>query len=72
MEVITLDNRGLTPPEPMVRILGALAALPEDGQLRALMDREPFPLYAELTRRGFAWDFTVEGELQVLTVWRPA
>lgn len=54
----------------MVRILNALTEL-EDGQrLRALMDREPFPLYNELQRRGFTWEFAVEGDDQVLTIWR--
>ena len=50
-----LDNRGLTPPEPMVRILGGLAALGPGDDLEALMDREPMLLYPELERRGFRW-----------------
>lgn len=54
---IQLDNRGLQPPEPMVRILGALANLDADGELVALMDREPLLLYPELERRGFSWVF---------------
>ncbi|MGD9935699.1 MAG: DUF2249 domain-containing protein [Dehalococcoidia bacterium] len=52
-----IDNRGLQPPEPMVRILGALAGLPPGEVLVALMDREPLMIYPELERRGFEWEF---------------
>ncbi len=65
-----LDNRGLVPPEPMVRILAALAKLGADDELRALMDREPFPLYAELERRGFGWEFSEEDGERTLTIRR--
>jgi uncharacterized protein (DUF2249 family) len=65
-----LDNRGLQPPEPMVRILSSLQELPEGDELEALMDREPRLLYPELERRGFTWDFGPrEGDL-VLTIRR--
>ncbi|MBI2767189.1 MAG: DUF2249 domain-containing protein [Chloroflexi bacterium] len=57
MVAVSLDNRGLQPPEPMVRILEALQALPEGDRLEAIMDREPVLLYPELERRGFAWTF---------------
>ena len=67
MTDIHLDNRGLPPPEPMVRILEALAGISSQDQLVVLMDREPLLLYPELERRGFAWTF-VAGAPQVLTV----
>jgi len=70
MTMMELDNRGLAPPEPMVRILGALKELGTDGQLRVLMDREPFPLYAELERRGFEWTFETDSGENVLTIRR--
>lgn len=57
MSQTQLDNRGLQPPEPMVRILTALAALEDGDELCALMDREPMLLYPELERRGFTWEF---------------
>ena len=57
MRKIELDNRGLQAPEPMVRILGALAALGSGDSIVALMDHEPLLLYPELERRGFAWKF---------------
>jgi len=70
MAVISLDNRGLGPPEPMVRILAALRTLQSGDEVEALMDREPLLLYPELERRGFDWDFRPEGEFFVLTVRR--
>ncbi len=46
-----LDVRGLEPPEPMLHILAALETLPTGGQLRALTDRKPVHLLAELDSR---------------------
>lgn len=69
MTDIQLDNRGLQPPEPMVRILEAIGGLAIDDRLVVLMDREPLLLYPELERRGFAWTFD-DGAEQVLTVFR--
>ncbi|MBK7330632.1 MAG: DUF2249 domain-containing protein, partial [Dehalococcoidia bacterium] len=34
-----LDNRGLSPPEPMVRILEAIGSLGREDSLRVFMDR---------------------------------
>lgn len=65
-----IDNRGLQPPEPMVRILSRLQELPDGDELEALMDREPRLLYPELERRGFAWDFDSRDGDFVLTVRR--
>ena len=51
--VIEVDARGLEPPQPLVKILEALAALPEGARLRARTDRRPMHLYAQLEERGF-------------------
>ena len=48
-----MDARGLEPPEPMVRILEAVATLPPGVTLRAWTDRRPLHLLAELAARGF-------------------
>ena len=53
--IVQLDNRGLSPPEPMMRILGALEELAADGVLIAKMDREPIFLFAELHDRGYTY-----------------
>lgn len=52
-EVLEVDARGLEPPEPMVRILEALAGLPVGGELLACTDRRPLHLYPQLEARGF-------------------
>lgn len=57
MSEIELDNRGLMPPEPMVRILSAIAESEPGGTVVALMDREPLMLYPELERRNCTWTF---------------
>ncbi len=65
-----IDNRGLEPPMPMVRILEALAALEPGDELLALMDREPRLLYRELERRGFAWEFRADATGPSIRIWR--
>jgi uncharacterized protein (DUF2249 family) len=52
--VLEVDARGLEPPQPLVKILEALASLPADAQLCARTDRRPMHLYAQLEERGFA------------------
>jgi uncharacterized protein (DUF2249 family) len=52
-EIVEVDARGLEPPQPMVKILEALVALPAGGGLRALTDRRPMHLYPQLEERGF-------------------
>lgn len=52
-KIIDVDARGLEPPQPMVRILEALAGLRKGDKLRALTDRRPVHLYPHLEERGF-------------------
>ena len=56
--VVVLDARGLEPPEPMIRILEALATLPPDAILQAHTDRRPIHLYPMIEQRGFQADTT--------------
>ncbi|MGH8228529.1 MAG: DUF2249 domain-containing protein [Steroidobacteraceae bacterium] len=49
--LVQLDNRGLGPPEPLVRILEALEQLPAGGVLEAINEREPVFLYPQLEQR---------------------
>ena len=51
--VLEVDVRGLEPPQPLVKILEALATLPEGARLRAHTDRRPMHPYAKLEERGF-------------------
>jgi len=52
----TLDLRGLTPPEPIVRILTALAGLGDGDEIEAILPHPPAPLYGILQERGAAWE----------------
>ena len=54
VQVVVVDARELEPPQPLVKILETLAALPAGAELRACTDRRPMHLYAQLTERGFA------------------
>lgn len=56
---VYLDVCGLQPPEPMERVLEALADLKPGQQLRMLIDREPRPLYRILERNGYRFDATL-------------
>ncbi len=50
---VELDARGLEPPQPMVKILEAVAGLPAGAMLLAHTDRRPMHLYTQLEARGF-------------------
>ncbi len=66
-----MDLRGLTPPEPMVRIFSALAALGEGDELVAILPHEPVPLFAMLEERGASWETVADEPGRfVLRVWR--
>lgn len=52
---VTLDVRGLTPPEPLQRTLAALDALPAGATLVQLNDRVPQFLLPLLHERGWAY-----------------
>jgi len=62
-----VDARGLEPPQPLIKILEALATLPAGGQLCALTDRRPMHLYAQLEARGFGADTKEQSDGSFLT-----
>lgn len=68
---LNLDVRGLPPCEPMERILAGSDRLLPGQRLRALLSREPLPLFSMLQQRGFEWRVVavVEGRCELL-VWR--
>jgi len=49
MKKVSMDLRGLTPPEPMMRILSALG----EDELEAILPHQPVPLYGMLRERGY-------------------
>ena len=57
---VRLDNRGLQPPEPMMRVLDAMNRLAPGEILEVWNDRPPVFLYAELAARGYSVE-TEEG-----------
>ena len=48
-----LDNRGLEPPQPMMRTLAALETLPDHEVLTIINDRGPMFLYEQLEELGY-------------------
>ncbi len=48
-----LDNRGLEPPQPMMRTLAALEELAEGETLSIINDRRPMFLYEQLEEKGY-------------------
>ncbi|MDE2306778.1 MAG: DUF2249 domain-containing protein [Xanthomonadaceae bacterium] len=70
---LNLDVRGLPPCEPMERILAGSDRLAPGQRLRALVSREPLPLFPLLGQRGFDWRVVAlaEGRCELL-IWRAA
>ena len=64
---IEVDARGLEPPQPLVKILEALAGLPAGAGLRARTDRRPMHLYAHLEERGFVGETSEQTDGSFLT-----
>jgi uncharacterized protein (DUF2249 family) len=67
MEIIDVDARGLEPPQPMVKILEAVAVLPAGAELRAHTERRPMHLYAQLEERGFAGESEEQNDGSYIT-----
>jgi len=66
-----LDVRGLPPCEPMEQILAGCERLLPGQRLRALLSREPLPLFAILQQRGFDWRVVaLAPERCELLIWR--
>ena len=57
-----LDLTGLEPPEPLQRVLEALAGLSPEDRLRVHLRHEPFPLYAMLRSMGYEWSGELRGD----------
>ncbi len=69
---VHLDNRGLSPPEPMIRILTALDSLNDGGEIVAQMDRRPIFLFPELEERGCSFTCDPSGDGgYLLTIRKP-
>jgi uncharacterized protein (DUF2249 family) len=69
---LTVDARGLEPPQSLVVILEALARLPEGAELRARTDRRPMHLYDQLNARGFLGETEQQHDGGFVTIIRRA
>jgi uncharacterized protein (DUF2249 family) len=70
-QAITLDARGLEPPEPMMRILAAAESMPANAQLEAHTERRPIHLFGELETRGLAHRCEDQADGTCITsIWR--
>ncbi len=68
---LELDVRGLPPCEPMDLVLKHIQQLGAGQRLRALISREPVPLYELLAQRGYAWRVaSLDDERCELLIWR--
>lgn len=54
-----LDVSDLSPPEPLERVLDALADLPVGDSLKVRLPMEPVLLYPMLRTMGMAWEHSV-------------
>lgn len=70
MALQSLDVSQLDPPEPMERILAALANLPAGDQLQVIHWREPHPLYLLLQSAGYAWETTAVAQGYNILIWK--
>jgi uncharacterized protein (DUF2249 family) len=67
-----LDVRALAPPEPLERVLDALADLPAGGRIWVLHRREPFPLYDLLQTMGYSWRTQGRDDRFEILIWESA
>lgn len=67
---VHLDNRGLTPPEPMMRVLAHLQQLTRSQYLLVRNDRKPMFLYPHLDELGYSYFTEVHSDGSVtITIW---
>lgn len=64
-----LEARGLPPPEPLERILDALADMADTDHLHVLLERDPLPLYSMLSTMGYHWRREAVGKHFEVYIW---
>lgn len=68
---VHLDNRGLEPPEPMVRTLEAVYNLKEGQRIVGKFDRTPMFLLPKLDDMGYSYEVEPEEDGRAtVTIWR--
>jgi hypothetical protein len=67
-----LDVSDLPPPEPLERVLDALADLPEGDALKVRLPADPVLLYPMLRSMGMHWERReAEDNIIELLIWEP-
>jgi TusA-related sulfurtransferase len=70
---ITLDVRGMEPPEPLERVLETIDDFAEGDRLKLVIDCRPVPLFRILERNGYAYkEAPGAGSNYEITIWRKA
>lgn len=68
---LTLDVRGMQPPEPIERVLETIGDFKEGDTLRLVIDCMPHPLFRILERNGYGYRTEPGKEsLHEITIWR--
>lgn len=69
---VRLDNRGLEPPQPMMRTFEALSSLLQGQVLEIHNDRRPMFLYPHLEERGYRYQTVDEADGSAcVRIWKP-
>ena len=67
---ITLDVRGMSPPEPLEKVMAVVGDFAPGDLLTLVIDCEPIPLYRILERNGYGWRAEPGKEsLREITIW---
>jgi len=70
---LTLDIRGMEPPEPVGRVVTTIADFDRGDTLKILSEYEPGPLYRILDRDGFRHHAEAGADAPVeITIWAEA
>ncbi len=68
---ISLDVRGMEPPEPIERVFETIDDFGSDDRLRLVIDCHPVPLFRLLEQHGFAWrQDPGTSSVYEITIWR--
>jgi uncharacterized protein (DUF2249 family) len=68
---ITLDVRGMEPPEPLEKVLQAIEGFGPGDELTLVIDCRPQPLFRILERTGFAYREQAGASARYeITIWR--
>ena len=70
--ILELDARGFEPPQPLMKTLEALAALPAGATLRVHTRWRPALLFPELEKRGFLGESQEQSDGSCITHIRRA